>query len=134
MIKNTNENNPLHLFMLDIDSFKQINDTKGHLEGDKALCVVGEAIAKETDEYRGFAARWGGDEFIVAINANIENFEEVFKKGLDERLETYAKNMGIYYDLTVSAGHTETTSNVASLTSLINQADKDLYKNKKYSR
>ena len=134
MISNTDEKKPLHLFMIDIDAFKQINDTKGHLEGDKALCVVGEAIAKETDEYRGFAARWGGDEFIVAINANIESFEELFKKGLDERLETYAKNIGIHYDLTVSAGHTETTSNVASLTSLINQADKDLYKNKKYSR
>ena len=134
MIKNTNENNPLHLFMLDIDSFKQINDTKGHLEGDKALCVVGEAVAKETDEYRGFAARWGGDEFIVAIHSNKENFVEEFKEGLDKRLEEYVKRDNIAYKLKVSLGGTFTDTPTTQLNELINKADKELYKNKKHLR
>ena len=131
MLKNTSDTNPLYLFMLDIDHFKQINDTKGHLEGDKALCVVGEAIAKETDEYRGFAARWGGDEFIVAIHTDIEGFEKQFKEGLDSRLKRYSERDAIAYPLEVSLGHTKTNNPLIPLNELVNNADKELYKNKK---
>ena len=130
MISNTNGNNPLHLFMLDIDGFKQINDTKGHLEGDKAICIVGDAIARETDEYRGFAARWGGDEFIVAIHSDKEDFDIIFKKGLEERLNEYVEKNKLNYKLSVSLGHCESDSPNASLNELIKVADRQLYNNK----
>ena len=57
---------PLALFMMDVDNFKQINDTFGHAAGDKVLSAIGERIpasVRETDT----AARMGGDEFTVLL-------------------------------------------------------------------
>jgi diguanylate cyclase (GGDEF)-like protein len=56
----------LSLIMLDIDDFKQINDTYGHLQGDKVLRMVGRVIRMES---RGVdePARYGGEEFVVAL-------------------------------------------------------------------
>ena len=54
------------VFFIDIDIFKNINDTSGHASGDYFLTVVAERIAasvKETDT----VARWGGDEFVVIV-------------------------------------------------------------------
>jgi diguanylate cyclase (GGDEF)-like protein len=57
---------PLSLLLLDIDDFKQVNDTYGHLQGDEVLRAVGRILA---DESRGVdePARYGGEEFIVAL-------------------------------------------------------------------
>ena len=56
----------LSLIMIDIDGFKQINDTYGHLQGDKVLRMVGRVIQMES---RGVdePARYGGEEFVVAL-------------------------------------------------------------------
>ena len=56
----------LSLIMLDIDDFKQVNDTYGHLQGDKVLRMVGRVIQMES---RGVdePARYGGEEFVVAL-------------------------------------------------------------------
>ena len=57
---------PLTLVMLDVDNFKQINDTYGHAAGDEVLSAIGKRIlasVRETDT----AARMGGDEFIVLL-------------------------------------------------------------------
>ena len=56
----------LSLIMLDIDDFKQINDTYGHLQGDKVLRMVGRVLQLES---RGVdePARYGGEEFAVAL-------------------------------------------------------------------
>ena len=56
----------LSLIMLDIDDFKQINDTYGHLQGDEVLRMVGRVLHLES---RGVdePARYGGEEFAVAL-------------------------------------------------------------------
>jgi diguanylate cyclase (GGDEF)-like protein len=52
--------------MLDIDDFKQVNDTRGHLQGDEVLRMVGRVLREES---RGVdePARYGGEEFAVAL-------------------------------------------------------------------
>ncbi len=57
----------LFLLMIDLDDFKSINDTYGHLEGDNALILVAGALKKACAPYklRPYIARYGGDEFIV---------------------------------------------------------------------
>jgi diguanylate cyclase (GGDEF)-like protein len=56
----------LSLIMLDIDDFKQVNDTRGHLQGDEVLRMVGRVLREES---RGVdePARYGGEEFAVAL-------------------------------------------------------------------
>ena len=52
--------------MGDINGFKKINDEHGHHEGDHALIIFAEAVKKSATAYNGFAARYGGDEFVWA--------------------------------------------------------------------
>ncbi|MFN8149636.1 MAG: diguanylate cyclase [Solirubrobacterales bacterium] len=56
----------LSLVLVDIDDFKQVNDTHGHLQGDRVLAMVGALLAEQV---RGIdlAARYGGEEFVLAL-------------------------------------------------------------------
>ena len=63
---NIKTNDNIFVAMFDIDKFKNINDTKGHIEGDKALVIVAKALKKAVGyDSRVFLARYGGDEFIA---------------------------------------------------------------------
>jgi diguanylate cyclase (GGDEF)-like protein len=57
--------------MIDMDHFKEINDTLGHLEGDNALRDMA-AIIKGSLRSNDFAARYGGDEFVIAARAEFD--------------------------------------------------------------
>ena len=52
--------------MIDIDSFKQINDTRGHIEGNRVLAAVGEALRSAARRYDA-VGRFGGDEFMIVL-------------------------------------------------------------------
>lgn len=58
---------PFPLFLLDLDRFKEVNDTLGHHVGDMLLKSVSERIRKVAESRRGAAARLGGDEFAVVV-------------------------------------------------------------------
>ena len=66
MQRMADSNKPLALLMVDIDHFKQVNDTYGHAAGDEVLCEVANRIARDV---RGFdlVARYGGEEFVVVM-------------------------------------------------------------------
>jgi len=61
------EKKTLGLIMLDIDKFKIYNDTYGHPQGDILLQAVAEVIAKTLNRPADFAARWGGEEFMILL-------------------------------------------------------------------
>ncbi|WP_193755500.1 GGDEF domain-containing protein [Psychromonas sp. psych-6C06] len=60
-------NNPLLIF-IDLDNFKQLNDTQGHQEGDELLKAFASSIAKQCTQ-QGVAYRFGGDEFVILYDA-----------------------------------------------------------------
>jgi diguanylate cyclase (GGDEF)-like protein len=65
-IEANTSNTPLSLIMLDIDYFKQYNDTHGHLAGDRileALCTAVKHNIKQNDA----VGRWGGEEFVISL-------------------------------------------------------------------
>jgi diguanylate cyclase (GGDEF)-like protein len=64
LLEARDQHEPLHLSLIDIDRFKQVNDEFGHLTGDIVLRRIGAAIA-ECEAGGAFAARYGGEEFAV---------------------------------------------------------------------
>lgn len=64
------------LFMFDIDHFKNINDTYGHLFGNAVLAKVADRLRKTIDGY-GIAARWGGDEFLGILTVTPKEAQEI---------------------------------------------------------
>jgi len=59
---------PLSLVMIDMDHFKEINDTYGHQAGDEVLCIFSGMLARQFFRKIDFIARYGGDEFIVIMS------------------------------------------------------------------
>ncbi len=86
----------LSLVFLDINKFKQINDTYGHVYGDKVLKKVVEVI-KQTVRTMDVVARWGGDEFVIVFpNTNVIDAEMVMKR-ISENLAK--ENISISYGI-----------------------------------
>ncbi len=119
----------LSLLILDIDDFKRVNDTYGHLQGDEVLRGVARAIARES---RGIdePARYGGEEFVVALPET--DSEGAIEMG--ERIRTAIESMRVARidgggELGVTASVGVTTSNGApnDLEGLIEAADSALY-------
>lgn len=77
---------PVTLVYIDLDDFKLVNDTRGHSEGDKVLCVVAETLTRATRKY-DLAARLGGDEFCVMLPDSDHGEAEGFIAKTREMLE-----------------------------------------------
>lgn len=60
------EGSPLSAIMIDVDFFKQVNDSHGHLVGDQALMLLATLISRGKREY-DLAGRWGGEEFLIIL-------------------------------------------------------------------
>lgn len=117
------------IFMFDIDNFKDMNDTQGHLFGNEVLAKVGESL-KKTVEGHGIAARWGGDEFIGALDAGPQEAEGILK-GFMEDLRNLEKEKG--YIVTVSVGIAE-IHKPFSAEQLIQKVDEAVYISKQNGR
>ena len=127
---------PLSLIMLDIDYFKQYNDTYGHLAGDQILTSLCKAI--RTHIKQGDAVgRWGGEEFIISLpNANGEQALQVAKRIGETmsllRLED--RNQNTLPVPTVSQGIAGFPDEADEIYRLIDLADRRLYVAKERGR
>jgi diguanylate cyclase (GGDEF)-like protein len=79
---------PLSLLIIDVDNFKEINDGLSHLEGDRALKLIGQTLS-ENSRAHDVPCRYGGDEFVVLLSradgAAAAEFAERLRKTLQER-------------------------------------------------
>ncbi|SFL52179.1 diguanylate cyclase (GGDEF) domain-containing protein [Lachnospiraceae bacterium KH1T2] len=130
-IDQTSESDPLYVFMIDANKFKDINDNYGHNEGDHALKIITEAIKRTVHDFPSFAGRWGGDEFVIAgYRSNIGDPVN-FSKSLKNCLEDIVGKENINYNLTLSIGYTCCCVRTESLIDVIERADIELYRDKK---
>jgi diguanylate cyclase (GGDEF)-like protein len=116
----------LSIVMFDIDVFKRINDTYGHLSGDRVLKTIVSLIKEEVRKI-DYLIRWGGDEFILILpETNLEG-----TKGLAERIRNSIANHKFdnMEGVTVSLGITHFRKGDSEGT-LMKRADEALYKAK----
>jgi len=70
--RSQHEGTPLSLLFIDVDNFKNINDSRGHLVGDGVLRVLAAILSAHAMQFRGYAARYGGEELVILC----ENMDE----------------------------------------------------------
>ena len=130
MIASANEYNAFYLFILDVNNFKGVNDTYGHVEGDNCLRNVAEVLKESINKYNGFIARFGGDEFISIIEeSHIKNPED-YINDFNEILEKRCLQENIPYEISLSIGYARCADNKMDVSNLISLADKYMYQNK----
>lgn len=105
------EETDLHFLMIDLDDFKQINDTYGHVEGDRALIRIAGVLKKTLAGHAGILARYGGDEFCIAGEMLREETEQLIKN-LYENLEKANKQADCPYDIGMSVGCAQFTRKI----------------------
>jgi diguanylate cyclase (GGDEF)-like protein len=114
--------------MIDMDHFKHINDTLGHLEGDNALRDMA-AIIKGCVRNSDFAARYGGDEFVLATLAenDIQRLMERIKEAMASQNEKKIRP----YTLEISYGcDVFTTGGTQTIEEFLAHIDSLMYKDK----
>lgn len=127
-------NKILAILFIDVDNFKFINDTYGHLIGDKIIQMVSK-ILESTLRIDDFITRKGGDEFIILLNdlARKEDINYV----LDKIIEHFEKPIEIENQkipLTLSIGISIFPDDGDTVKDLIQKADYVMYKSKKNNR
>lgn len=126
------ENKHLGLASIDMDNLKEINDTYGHSEGDKALILLANAL-KSVMKGGDFCARIGGDEFSAIIDITKPDRCTEFKKELQEAIEHININsMDLPYKIGASVGICQSNEHEASsLLSCVRIADSRMYSEKR---
>lgn len=112
--------------LLDIDGFKEINDTYGHQVGDLALKLISASIMKSI-ENKGISIRYGGDEFLIVFS---EIDEDSFNQIMKNIKEDISKIKITNYECVKLSASIGGAYNAKSLESAINIADKEMYRNK----
>lgn len=136
IINNSIHKSSLSMIMADIDLFKVINDTYGHLAGDFILKEVAEELVKCVRIEKDWVSRYGGEEFLVCLpytnrESAIEIAERMRKKIENSVYEFEGKKI----QLTISFGvHTMVHSEESSIETIVGLADKNLYKAKNSGR
>ena len=126
-----NHDEKIFLLMMDLDYFKTINDTYGHLEGDDALIRAAKAlkIACGGFKRRPYIARYGGDEFIVVLESNKAD-ADLLVRNINETLDALNAEESRPYTLKFSIGVGEFHPGMDA-NQLIEAADHALYEIKR---
>ncbi|MEO4053857.1 diguanylate cyclase [Solibacillus sp. CAU 1738] len=123
-------NHIIVLFLIDLNQFKLLNDTRGHLTGDEILKIVAQ-ILQETASIYGVVARMGGDEFIMFINQSLSN-QDTWKT-IQQIQQQFLKSITKYGNIPVSLsiGFSCFPEDSEDSQALINIADNKMYAMKK---
>lgn len=121
----------LATYIMDIDHFKQFNDTHGHLIGNEVLIKVANILKKEVEGLDGLAGRLGGDEFIILIKGYTLKQAKNYFKQLTNRLKVEYFECDPAFDpvkisCSIGMAFTPKDSNI-TMQQLLNEADINMY-------
>ncbi|HEX4341449.1 MAG TPA: response regulator [Polyangiaceae bacterium] len=126
---------PLSISLLDLDLFKQVNDTHGHLAGDRVLRGLGRLLRSRfrSEDVRG---RWGGEEFVVGLyEEGVETSAAVLDRlRVEFRQLIFTGDQGEAFSATFSAGIASFPEDGELLDDLMRRADARLYAAKRTGR
>lgn len=122
---------PLSFIMIDIDGFKQINDTLGHLTGDKILAEAA-ALIKNTVRKSDIVFRYGGDEFLVILTNSACDTAVGMVERIVDAVEDWNKNSANAFGckLSFSVG-CSTYEKGGDVVETLKEADERMYQNKR---
>jgi diguanylate cyclase (GGDEF)-like protein len=130
---------PFGVILLDLDHFKRVNDTYGHLAGDDVLRDVA-ALVQRLIRAEDVFARFGGEEFVVLVrgieHVNVGRFAERIRTAV-ENLEIAAAHGQVIIKVSISAGYAslgELRPSDAAAESILRLADERLYRSKEGGR
>jgi len=131
MFQNNNSDLIVSVIMIDVDNFKQYNDSYGHEKGDLALIAVAKQINDLLENTDQIAIRWGGEEFIyAAFNKSKEDIIEIANvirlKIMDLKIPTERSSISPYITISLGTCTGSITSN-KDISRIIDTADQALY-------
>lgn len=119
--------NVFSLVFIDVDKFKQVNDTYGHDYGDKVLIWISDFL-KDNLRESDIVCRLGGDEFLVVCpNSNGEDAKKACQLLIEKYKEINANNPLAYWTISLSMGIIEVTQKEATIDTMLQKADKAMY-------
>lgn len=135
IVRSTLSRTPLSVIFMDIDNLKEINDTYGHIFGDKTLTEVTNVLLQCIDKHTGWAARYGGDEFLVCVSdtsggAAYQLAEKIRVRIADMEILLHDKKVRT----TVSLGICTMRDTALTAEEMISIADKRMYESKHHGK
>ncbi len=126
---------PLSLVFLDLDYFKEVNDTHGHLVGSRLLTEVGELIRKHIRK-SDVAVRYGGDEFVIVLPSTTKEGAQTVAANLHRTLREhyFLADEGYRIRITASFGVAAYPEDAQTQIALIRLADRAMYRVKESTR
>lgn len=126
---------PLSVALFDIDKFKSINDTYGHLAGDRVIKMVAFIDDKYAKIHGGFACRYGGEEFLLVL----PGYDEKMALPILEEMHKEIQNTVVPYEgadihVNVCIGLSVYPTLCKDTNILVNRADKSMYYGKRHGR
>jgi diguanylate cyclase (GGDEF)-like protein/PAS domain S-box-containing protein len=118
------------MIFIDVDHLKHINDTWGHLAGDRALIDTARVLQESCRE-ADIVARLGGDEFVALMSVDSDQTAELIYERIQARVETHNRETERGYALSLSVGATRSRAEGTMLADLLAQADTALYEQKR---
>lgn len=126
---------PISVALFDIDKFKNVNDTYGHLAGDEVIKMIARVSADFAEQYGGFACRYGGEEFLLVF----PNYDEHQILPILEKMHETIKTTKVKYNelelsVNVCIGYSSYPGICDNVDLLVSRADKAMYYGKRNGR